>query len=350
MKPLFALFLALAVSCHYYAVITIALFGIAELTRTLVSGRIRWGVWAACLVAACPFFLELPILLHFRVVFGKTFWAQPTWNMAATTYQDYLGLNFKFDLVLMLFFAIVVGESLLRILWRSMEGSSEHDFNPSEIVLVGGFLFYPALLVVLTKLLGGGYTSRYGWPAIFGLVLALVYLLRSVWLQRSAQLMGALLIIFIFQEVQDFRRLAKPSVDEHWTKLAELSQAEAGLPVVIGSGLTFLEAAHYSPPGLQERLVEVVDADIANRLISADSVDKANRLLMKFVPLPIEDLSSFQAANTKFLLRSGGFGDWFTEYLLAKKYRLTLLSKGTYYVPSFPFPEVWSLYLVERQN
>lgn len=113
--------------------------------------------------------------------------------------------------------------------------------------------------------------------------------------------MAALLIIFIFQAVQNFRRLPKPSatVDERWTKLAEVSQAETGIPVVIGSGFTFLEAAKYAPPGLRERLVEVVHADITNRLITMDSVDKANHLLMKFLyPLRI------QAPHPKFLLHS----------------------------------------------
>jgi hypothetical protein len=346
-KPLFAFFLALAVSCHYYAVITIAFFGIAELTQTRMSGRIRWGVWAALLVAAFPFFLDLPILLHFREVFGKTFWSKPTWLMAAATYPDYLGISFNFALLLLFFFTIVFGESLGRSLWSSREGPSERDFSPSELVLICGFLFYPAALVVLTKLLGGGYTPRYGWPAIFGLVLALVYSLRTVWPQWSTYLMGALLIIFSFQEFTDWylaksstSYLAKSSITahEHWTKLAELSQAEPGIPVVIGSSQKFLEAAKYAPSGLRERLVEVFDADIADRLVTSDTTDRANRLLRKFVPLPIEDLSLFQAVHPRFLLRSGGFGDWVTPYLLENKYRLTFLSKGV----------DWSLYVAER--
>ena len=55
MTPLFALFLALAVSCHYLAVVAVSSFGVAELTWTFLSRRIRWWVWAACLLATFPF-------------------------------------------------------------------------------------------------------------------------------------------------------------------------------------------------------------------------------------------------------------------------------------------------------
>jgi hypothetical protein len=77
MTPLFALFLTLAVSCHYLAVVTISAFGIAELAWTFLSRRIRWGVWAACLLATCPFFMSLPFLLRYRDMFGTNFWSKP---------------------------------------------------------------------------------------------------------------------------------------------------------------------------------------------------------------------------------------------------------------------------------
>jgi 4-amino-4-deoxy-L-arabinose transferase-like glycosyltransferase len=122
MTPLFALFLTLAVSCHAYAVVATSFFAIAELTWTFRSRRIRWGVWAACLLTTTPFVIDIPFLLHFRDVYGKNYWAHPGWRRAFTTYGYYIGAeinrNFPFihspQSVLLLFFGLGAGYWLLR--------------------------------------------------------------------------------------------------------------------------------------------------------------------------------------------------------------------------------------------
>jgi len=207
----------------------------------------------------------------------------------------------------------------------------ESSFFPPEIILFSGFLCFPALLIVLTKLLHSGYTPRYGWPAILGLVWGSVYLVRSIWSKFSSiYLLAALLITFAYQGVSDVRRLSQPSsstLDERWISLAELSRSEPGIPVVIGSPILYLEAAEYAPPELRDRLVDVVDPDMATRLVATDTPDKSNLILSQFIPLHVEDLASFQAAHQKFILRSGGNYDWFTKYLVENRYRLKPLSK-----------------------
>lgn len=332
MTPLFALFLTLAVSCHHLAVITILPFGIAEITWSLLSRRIRWKVWAACLMATTPFFVSLPILLHYRDIFGKNFWTRASWGMAVRTYGDYVGIDYRlaFSFVLILF--VGLGESLLRTL-RLREGEETRDIQsrPAEIILIGGFLFYPALLSVLTKLVGSGYTSRYGLPAILGLVLGSVFLARALWLKSSSvYVLSALLILFAFRGGNDFLTVYKAGstgVDGHWSKLAELSCGEPSMPVVIGSPLAYLQAVEYSPPELRDRLVQVVDGDKATRLVGTDTPDRTNRALANFVPLHVEDLALFQATHQKFILRSGGVFDWLTQYVVERRYHLSLLSK-----------------------
>jgi len=340
MTPLFVLFLILAVSCHYLAVVAISAFGAAELIWSFLWRRIRWGVWAACLLASCPFFLELPLIVHLREVTGKHFWSPVHWDMMCTTYADYLGLDWKLALVFIVFFGITVGYSLLRTLPRLAAGSLARDFALPEIVLVGGFLFYPALLIALAKLLNNsGYTPRYGWPAILGLVVGAVYLVRPIWLKSSSgYLLVALLIVFAVQEGGDFRRLYQAGstrMDERWTKLVKLSRDETGIPVVIGSGHRYLEAAEYAPPELRDRLVVVVDEDAATRLVGSDTCDKTLRLLAEFIPLRVADLAAFQAADQKFILSSGGTRDWLTQYLVESRYHLRLLSEdagGSFYI------------------
>ncbi|HEV8412399.1 MAG TPA: glycosyltransferase family 39 protein [Bryobacteraceae bacterium] len=348
MTPLFALFLTLVVAFHYLAVVALAPFGIAELVWTLRSRRIRWRVWATCVLATAPFFISLPIIQHYKDLFGKNFWSQSSWGMLLSTYGFYAGLDtpwavFLFTLVLIAFLWLVVDNGLLPMWQTTREGSpNENNFTPPEVVLFSGFLCFPALLIVLTKLLHSGYTPRYGWPAILGLVWGSVYLVRTIWLKSfSIYLLVALMIAFAYQGVSDVRKLSKArssTIDERWISLAELSRSEPGIPVVIGSPIVYLEAAEYAPPELRDRIVDVVDEYTAARLVHADTADRTNRLLSQFIPLHVEDRAAFQAAHQKFILRSDGNFDWFTEYVLEQKFHMRLLSRDT-----------WSsLYIAER--
>ena len=277
-------------------------------------------------------------MLHYQDVYGEHFWSRPSWGAVVESYGTYLGLDSKLALVLVAFFGIVVGASLLRMCRMAGEASLDgRDLGLSEIVLVGGFLYFPALLVVLTKLGHTGYHPRYGWPAIFGLALGSVYLVRSIWLKSaSTYLLVALLIAIAYQVSGEVRSLYNSSrVDERSTSLAKLDRSEPNLPVVIGSPIAYLEAAEYWPRELRDRLVEVVDTDMATRLVGTDTPDKTNRLLAQFIPLHVEDLAAFQAAHEKFILRSGGSYDWFTEYLIQSRYHMMLFStdaNGSFYI------------------
>ena len=178
-------------------------------------------------------------------------------------------------------------------MWRTTRGGlvDERDLDLSEIILVGGFLYFPAFLVVLTKLLHSGYVPRHGWPAILGLVLGSVYLVRAVWLRSaSTYLLAALLIACVYQDGNEARMLYNLSrVDERWNSLVELSRNEPSIPVVFADPLAYVEAAEYSPRELRDQLVTVVDADIATRFLGTDSADKSVRLLAQFIALHVED-------------------------------------------------------------
>ena len=330
MAPLLALFLTLAVCCHPLAVVAISCFGLAEAAWTFTSRRIRWGVWAGCLLAAVPFLFGLPLLLRIREVYGKNFWSRPTWSEAFLTYDFYLGLSAAIALVLVLFFAIVAGNSLWRMLRRPRELTRQRDFSAPEIILIGSFVFYPALLFSLMKIMGSGYTPRYGWPGIIGLVLGLVYILRGIWLTPSSvRLLAALLLAFAVLRGQEFRLRLKTGLagtGAPWAGLAQISRDRPGMPVVIGSGLIFLDADEYAPSKMRGRLVAVVNADMAIRLDGTDTIEKNLGVLARFLPLQVDELAPFLADNRKFILQSGGGHDWFTAYLVDKKYQLTLIS------------------------
>jgi hypothetical protein len=342
MTPLFALLLTLAVASHNLAVVTISCFGVAELAATVLARRIRWGVWFACLLATSPFFLSLPLLMHLRDIYGQYFWAQPDWRTVFSTYKDFLGVNLGiFPIVLILFLGLIVTNAFVRMLGQPGQRLGESGFSLPEILLVSGFLLYPALLVVLTKAAGGGYTPRYGWPVIFGLALGSVYLIHIIWRKPfSAYLLIALLIAFAARDSNEFRRFYKDGstrADPRWTRLSELSSSEPNVPVVIST--LYMEAVEYAPRELRDRLVRVVDPNASRRILGFDTSDMNFNLLAQFIPLRVEDLVQFEGARHRFLLYSGGGVDWITQYLVTEKYCLRLLSHENF---------EYSIYLVER--
>lgn len=332
--PLFAISLAVAVSCHHLAVVALSCFGVAELVNIFVTRRIRFSVWTALVVATSPFLFSLPVLLHFRSLYGRHFWAQPTWDRMFTTYCEYIGMT----AITALLPVVVLGIGLAGVLlagWRrsQTEQFGERGFSLPELALISAFLVYPAFLVVLTKAQASGYTPRYGWPVILGIALASAVFLSTYLLRSAAVLvLCALVVGFAIQSGQDLKHLSRANLDvlDGWSALPEFRNSNSDVPVVIASGMQYLVMARYSSPNLQRRLVEVADSEQAIRRAGSNSVDTANRVLSHFVPLRVEDAEPFLSQHPIFFLQSGTERlDWFTAYLLEKKYHLTVLWQHT---------------------
>ena len=331
MTALFVVSLTLAISCHHLAVISLVVYGVAELARPLQYRRIRWTVWVACTLAATPFLFSLPIILHYRSTFGGTFWARSKWYQLALTYDYYLLHNFNITDVQIVFHGLGLAAAVFRMVRNTGSGTFEKEsYSVSELVLIAGFLFYPALLVVLAKGSHSGYTDRYGWPGILGLILGAVYLLRPT-LRAYGPVVIALAMAFVGQGVQILFTLPEAdstTVNSRWAQLYSICRDEPDVPIVIGDPVTYLEAVQYSPAELRDRLVDVVDDKAAVRLTGTDTPDKTNRLLSEFVAVQVEERGRFETAHEKFILSSGGTFDWFSQYLMEKRYRFTLLGNN----------------------
>ncbi len=329
----FCAFLTAAVACHHLAVVALSIFAFAEVVRTVLSRGVRWGVWGSFLLAATPFLASLPMLMHFRAIFGRSFWSLPDWGTIFSTYRLYVNADVNLGLILAIVILVACAVALPKMVQRWRNATPEAHFPIPEVVLICGFLCYPALLVLLTMLMGSGYVPRYGWPAIFGLASGAVYLLRNRW--RDARLLilpATFFIVFAMRSTADLRppAAADPNVaSQWWAHLMEAGRNESTLPIVITGGAFYLEAVQYAPPSLRDRFVCVVAPDAAVRLTGSDTVDRGNRILSRFVPLRVEELARFQSAHRRFLVVSdGGRFDWLTPYLIERKYPLSFLSRN----------------------
>ncbi|MGJ5815079.1 hypothetical protein [Paludibaculum fermentans] len=318
--PLFGVVLAMAVSCHHLAVASISIFGFAELVWSLLNRRVRWGVWIACVLAGAPFLISVPIAMHYREAFGTHFWSLPKWGTFLSTYQLYLGGEVNWALILSLLLVGGVLFALPGVLRRHRAREAEAGFSLPELALICAFAIYPAWLVLLAMAGRSGYVPRYGLPAMIGLALGVVYLLRPVWRHGHAVVLpGALLIFFLVRagfEVSWVAEHDPRASTGYWAKLIEISRQEPNIPIVVTPSSLYLEADEYAPAELKSRLVNVVDSESSVRFTGTDTLDRSNQVLARFIPLHVVQLGSFQAGNPKFILFAGPAEfDWLTPYL-----------------------------------
>jgi hypothetical protein len=312
--------LSLAVASHHVAVAALGIFGLAETVWAAMHRRLRWGVWVSCAVAVIPFLIGLPIALHVRTVFNQHFWSHTDWSTVFTTYKPYLREDINLALILTVAFLAAALASLPGMLRRHREQQGEPCFSLPELVLITGFLLYPALLVILALLSGSGYVPRYGLPAIFGLALGASYLFRGIWQYgHSVVLTGALLTFVLARAGLEVGWALTPqpaSPEQNWAKVIELTRREPGLPIAVTPGALYLELVQYAPRELSSRFIYLADPESAVRFTGTDTPDRSNSILAEFVPLRVMDRKGFQAANPRFLLFSaGGEMDWLTPYL-----------------------------------
>lgn len=323
-KRIFAILLcaclSLAVASHHVAVAALGIFGLAEFVWAAMYRRIRWSVWGTCAVAVIPFLIGLPIALHVRSVFNQHFWSHTDWSTVLTTYKPYLREDINLALILAVAFVAAALASLPGMLRRHREQQPEPCFSLPELVLITGFLLYPAVLVILALLSRSGYVPRYGLPAVFGLALGASYLFRGIWQYgHSVVLTGALLIFVLVRAGLEVGWAVTPppaSPEQSWAKVIELTRREPGLPIAVTPGALYLELVQYAPRELRSRFIYLADPEAAVRYTGTDTPDRSNSILAEFVPLKVMDRKGFQAAYPRFLLFSaGGEMDWLTPYL-----------------------------------
>lgn len=333
--PLFTVFLVLAVSLHYYAIILLSAFGAAELTYSLLAKRVRWSVWFSFLLATSASIATLPILLRTAKLFSAHFWSRPALRDIAATYGFYLGIIGWFTAIFIVTFAVLFGAMARRAVqsYRSDDTKGDRSDWP-DLVLVVGFLSYPALLVIVALALHGGYTPRYGWPVIIGVALATVFFFKPL-SQRIP--LGPITIIvltlFACRGIADVWALAHGARDltrTQWATLLNVARESPGLPIIMDSKQQYFVADHYAPPELKSRLMTVIDTDMAARLDGYDTDDRFTQVAANYTPLHIINLSELNSLpNGFFFVAAAGQRYWIRKYLVEHRYHLALIATDT---------------------
>jgi fumarate reductase subunit D len=261
-----ALSLLCALNLHYYAVLLVIPFAIAESVRTYCRRKLDPAVWVALLAPLMVLLIYVPVLQASRVnsgiptaYFAKASLSESLWTFA----QEFLGRSIVALVCLAgLYFSVQIfrtqseGEYVGHTLRRA-------EFIP-EASLVLGFTCFPVFAVALSRFGTHIFFTRYAIAGVLGLA-ALIGLAASLaFINRKAPGL-ALACIFIVLVVHDQRQYDLPLISIMRDAPASVRTEQRipetvtkdELPIAVTNPDDFMQFVYYGSPNLQKRVVYV---------------------------------------------------------------------------------------------
>lgn len=325
---LMAAALAFSATLHYYAVLALVPFGLAEFALLWQTRRVRWPVWLALVCGALPLAAFWPLAAAFRKSLGAHFWSKPSLAGLIDAYGDFLHIPGAVGFAI--FGAMAVSIFLtLDPARREREGAAE-PIPLHERVLILGLFALPFIAFVASTVSHGGFNTRYMLATVLGLPLAAGWWASR--LPKSALVAASTFLVLAvgFQELAFWR--SHPGRATSPVAAVEKLVNAAGhpdLPVVISAGINYLPIDYYASPQWKARFVALTDADKAIANAGNDSIESQLDILRAYAPLQTDHLATFAQTHPLFLLyshRNALIGDWWPPELLRQGYSLQLVA------------------------
>src|SRR5260370_4566883 len=158
---LMGLSLAVAEALHYYAVLAVAPFILAETALTLRIRRPRWAVWLALSGGVIPVAAFWPLLSRQRAYYGEYFWAQPSFLGAESSYGWFFRTSLVWGVGLAATAALAVLLSMLAAERAATRGEYREGALFPQPVLPFGFLAFPFLRFLAATMAQRSMPQRY---------------------------------------------------------------------------------------------------------------------------------------------------------------------------------------------
>jgi hypothetical protein len=314
--------LAAAVSSHYYALLIVIPIALGELTRTLSRRRCDWAVVCSLGGAIVPMAIAVPLLRAGRS-YAPHFWAKPDWHTATHFYTDFL-LSHEVLIAASLLLAAAGLATLLSRLVKIRRGATVLPLPAHELVAAAGLVLLPAWGLVAGKLAVGAFTDRYALPAVTGLSILVAVAARQ--LDRGKLILAApLLVVMCLHATERFGELrSQVAWLDHRDRNARAllrSAHNTRLPLVVASGLDFLELSHDVSQTPHLRLAYLADTEAALRYFGVDTVERGILELGRIARLQVVPYRDFLRSHQRFLVfgrsdvRNWGYFAWLPEQL-----------------------------------
>jgi hypothetical protein len=166
---------------------------------------------------------------------------------------------------------------------------------------------------------GGVFTPRFVLLAVVGFALVVpIAVSRATWSQPLSGLVLTGVLAFSFgQYAYDWLRpghlVFHDPVRERPLLMARLAGPR---PVVVTSGLWYLQLWYYAPPQVRGNLLYLVDEQSELRYTGTDTLDRGYLTLRGWAPINVENYATFVAAHHEFEVYAMGSG-WLLDQLRA---------------------------------
>ncbi len=335
---LFALGLSLACafSLHYYSLLLLAPFLIAECFRSYKRRVLDFPVWLALTAPVLALIPYLPVIQATRVNSGiaNPYYARPA------LYGSFLGYAFQFlapSLVALIGIGCIY--VLFRILVYSPQSqtrdgqiSNREELIP-ELVLLFSLACVPILAIALSKFITHIFFNRYAIGSMFGIV-ALISI--GMWLAFSGRKEPALSIALVLSAV-----LAHTAAGEmmqirgergHPIQAAILRRIPADalrndLPIVAAGPNEFMDLSYYGDRALRKRLFYLSSEESAKRILGFTFLERMMIGSAPYFGTQVVDYNAFLNAHRSFYV----FGSpqwWLYPQLIRDGAQLQMLQGG----------------------
>jgi Dolichyl-phosphate-mannose-protein mannosyltransferase len=326
---------------HFIWVVISLLLGLAVMGSHFLSGLVLVAFFAAAAVGGLsrkrldiallvsyvvPFAIPLVYFSKFTgyesIAFPVQF--QPTWKDIPLEYGLLLGSNV---LVLGALFAICLvlsflPNSPLAATTRGEEAQAGRlRASASELTLLIGMLLQPVVAVIAIMSVHGAFYVRYGLPGCIPIAVLLISFIYALFNGAKSAALSVcfacgLAMLPFYLGTAFFMRLHLP-VAHDLLVAGDYHGIEADLPLVVASGLTYVEMNHREPAELLDRVYYLTDKEAAMKYANATLFERENEVREMFqYPARVETLKAFEAKHPRFLVL--GTEDYPEDWLLRK--------------------------------
>jgi len=318
-----ALLLGSAAALHYYGVLGVVPFALAEVSEMWLTRRVRVRIWLALLAPAVPMAIAWPLLQALKSGFGPHFWALPHLGFTLRAYDQITGLPYRFGTAV----AVAVSIGLLFAAVRALR-TTEPKQDVSEVVLLLGLISLPSAAYILAAVGGGGLTPRYVLPANLGLISAIAMSVGRLSSRQATTCLGILVLLVGLRELDYWTDRGQPARERTNPEVAVLEQWRLpqdlqALPLVVSHGHSFIEMSYYEEQSSRHRFTYLLDLESSVKYASSDSVDALIQRLPGVMRVDVVPRAQFLLQHQRFLMFSKpDRWDWLYAQLVDDGYRV----------------------------
>jgi 4-amino-4-deoxy-L-arabinose transferase-like glycosyltransferase len=331
-----ALSLSGAFAFHYFSVLLLAPFAVAEAARSISRRKLDLPVWLALAVPCLLLIVLVPVARQTRANSGvPTYWfATPAWYRSL----DEFGNQFFGQTIVPL---VVI--ACIYIAWQHFatvqDGRIEREEAlrttrlAAEIPLVLALAGLPVLGIAVGKFATHYFYPRYVIEAMFGMaVLILLVLWRAFSGRKDAGLIVLVVFCVVFGRTAlgDFRQAESDRVvpirQMMQSRIPAIARNDQ-LPIAVTDGFTFMELSYYGDSALLNRMCYLSSLEYELKYFGANTGAHANIQAAPYFGTQVVDYRKWTNNHRTFYLLAG-MGSFAIAQLIRDGAQLQLLQGG----------------------